>query len=113
MSEYVQQILESGLIDNPDIIYRSTIPELSSIVAGKKKQMETETKLRNIYAGTITAAIYNVNRGRGKPALKWSDVFRDPAKIQKPVRGTDDNYNPMDPHEAYNAFKALFSGRLY
>lgn len=106
MEEYVTKLLESGMFNSAEEIYSATIPELSAIMRGKRDRMLQDIRIRTIHAGTITAAVYNIMKGKGKP-LKWDDIFKDPADCS-----TDDAKprEPMDPVTAYQIFRAAFGG---
>lgn len=101
------KLLESGIFNNAEEIYSATIPELSALIRGRQEHARQELRTRNIHAGSIVAAIYNITRGKGKKTLQWDDIFKDPGSQ---ADTSAEPGKPMDPQVAYQIFRAAFGG---
>lgn len=97
MEEYAMQIIESGVPLSFAELYSLTLPELSAIMTGFKARI----KLQKVFFGNVTAAVYNVNRGKNsRRILKWSDIY--PEK--------DVSRKEMTPEEISIKLHAMFGG---
>lgn len=99
------KILETGLFNTAEEVYKSTIPELSALITGKMARAKQELRNQRIYFGTLTAAVYNITRRNGREAFRWTDVYADP---ETETDRTPDA--PMDPEKAYMMLKMAFGG---
>lgn len=88
MSEVLDDIVKSGYCINPIMLYELTPVELHVMIAGEVEKRKQEDKAKNIRAGIIAAAIYEVNRNpkKRKKPYTWEDFF--PEKPQPKPKQT-------------------------
>lgn len=92
MSDTLDEIVKSGIVINPMLLYDLTPLEITSFIQGNIEKQKRQTKEDNIRAGTIAAAIFEVKRNtkkRRKP-YRWTDFFKDTDEQEKPKQSVTD-----------------------
>lgn len=76
LHEYAEQVILSGVFDDPRTVYELTPAEISATIQGKNSRIKELQRADNIRAGTICSCIYNQNRTKRNDKMwKWSDFF--------------------------------------
>lgn len=89
MHEYAEQVVLSGVFDDPRTIYDLTPAEISSTIRGKNTREKELQRAENIRIGTLCACVYNQNRQkRNDKVWKWSDFFPE-KDLREPVDQKD------------------------
>ena len=76
MYEYADQVMTSGVFDDPRLVYDLTPDEISATIKGKNAREKELQRADNIRIGTICAGIFNQHRSKASAKIwKWSDFF--------------------------------------
>ena len=78
MHEYVEQVVLSGVFDDPRLVYNLTIAEITAIMRGKNNREKELQRANNMRAGMVCSCVYNQHRQKETDKMwRWDDFFPD------------------------------------
>ncbi|HJJ32702.1 MAG TPA: hypothetical protein O0X25_04130 [Methanocorpusculum sp.] len=80
LRETADEWLSSGIFDNAESFWRTSLYDLILLIRGRTKHRQNETLQQNIYEGNLLAMIANTTPRRSRKVYKWTDFYRDTSK---------------------------------